>query len=458
VAKKKIKNKKNFKFPKDKIIDFFKKLSLKNYLNIVVVLLLIISSTYIFFQYKMIIFPDSIGYYHNAYIIMGIKNLSEWLTVRGFGFPLIITFWIKLFGDTSLGMLIGSYTAYLTMIIIIGYLIQKYIKLNEINNKLLYFFLYIIIIVFNPLIIGYNHTLLTEAVMPAIYFAEVLLCLKWYESTLRQNKKSIIILNIIFILLGILIWFIKQPFIVAYIVGLLITAICSAIKNKSWKILAQKLLTILICLVTLFICLKIWNSFISNNISTQNSPSDLNNKYLNNKFISGLNVFYYGVSKDTFCNTNYIEKADFSNKEKEKIYLLIEEESENWCSYIKVFEIKELNGAHVATEILYSNNGNFNLESRLSFLVKNVIKHPTYVLRSYLYNYLAIADIQTTDCDPLTQKNCPCNVSELGKTRYWLKESAKEDDKFFTCNQTSVIADNFDEQDRIGVVCKRKNN
>jgi hypothetical protein len=383
------------KFKDNKILMQLKKLSLKNYLNILLLALILIVATYVFFSYKLIFFQDGQLYYKLAKIILGEFSLSTWKVVRGFGFPLIITLWIKIFGDSSMGLLIGTYTFYLLTILLIGYFIQKFIKKNKVENKGIFIILYILLVVFNPLIIGYSHTLLTEAVMPGIYLIEVLLCLKWYESTYKENKKKCIVLNILFILLGILVWFIKQPYAPSYFIALFISAVYSGIKNKSWKIFGQKMLTILLCAIFLAISMVSWNAFISR--YTQSSSNELNSAYLTNGILGGLNVYYYKISQEEYCSEEYINSLDISSNELNKINKIIKSDSKNWCDHLIVYEIRNNDESHVKNEVVISKDKKISLFENGVFLIKNIFKHPSYVLRSYFYNYLAIVDIQERD-------------------------------------------------------------
>ena len=386
---------KNVSLHMEKCKSYFKKLSLKNYFNIGLLLLLIISSASLFFYYKMVFFPDSKHYYTMSKIILGDIGISHWQTVRGFGFPLIGASWILLFGDTPKGVLTGAYIYYLILVLLIGYLLQRFMKKNEVQNRLTYIILFVLLVPFNTLIIGYSHTFLTESVMPTFYLITIFLLFKWYRLDYKQAKKKIIFLNIAFVLLGIMTWFIKQPFAPAFYIGLIISAICSGIHFKSWKMFGKKMSTVLICLVFMLISIFSWNRLLEQN--TKKSANDINDSFMTNSILSGMNVYYYSIPKEEYCNVKYIKKLKISEKEKKKILDIRQSDKKHWCDHLLVYDLREHNGDLVTNEVLISSDRNITSLETLGFLFKNYFKHPTYVFRSYYYNYLAISDIQERD-------------------------------------------------------------
>ena len=114
---KKSANKTNYSSIKDNISNYLKNLTIKNYLNIGLLLLIIIFSTWLFYKYKVyMFFPDGKNYYRMAKIILGNFSMSEWQVCRGFGFPLIVASWIKLLGDNQFGISTGIYIFYMTFV------------------------------------------------------------------------------------------------------------------------------------------------------------------------------------------------------------------------------------------------------------------------------------------------------------------------------------------------------
>ena len=307
---------------------------------------------------------------------------------------MVIASWIGLFGDSNIGLTMGLYLNYLAFILMVGFIIQKYIKKNEVKNYSLFIIGYLLLFVFNPLIIGYDHTLLTESVMPLLYLIFVMLCYLWYTKNYKDDKKKIIILNVVFCLLGVFIWFVKQPFMPAFLATYLIAAICSGVYFKNWKIFLQKLLSIGICFIMLILSINIWNAFIYN--ATGKSPNDLNGNYMSTSFLAGLNVFYYNIDKDTYCNDYYVENVDVSSKTRSKL-IDFKNKNNNWCENVIIYEVRDKKNNHVANEVLYAKDRKPGIFNSMLFLVKQLFKHPKYVLGSYFYNYLAIADVQETD-------------------------------------------------------------
>ena len=117
---------------------------------------------------------------------------------------------------------------------------KSLIKENGLEQRqIVYWVLFIFFFLFNPLIIGYSHTLLTEAVTPFFYFLAAYLCLKWNEVDFKENQRKFIIYSIILILVGVFVWFIKQPYAPTYWGLLLITSFMSGIYHRKMRFFLQ---------------------------------------------------------------------------------------------------------------------------------------------------------------------------------------------------------------------------
>ena len=378
---------------KDCFITKCKSLTLKNYINIGIVLFILITSYLVFFQYKVIPFVDGQVYYRLSLIINGSFPISKWDIARGFSFPLIISGITKLFGDSQHGLLTGFYMFYLFLIFSIGYFIQKYIKQNNVKNRVSYIIMYLLLIVFNPLIIGWSHTLLVESVIPAIYMIVIMILYKWYRVNLKERKRQEIIFGVVLALLGMFIWFLKQPYAPAYFAGLFIASILSAIYFKSKKVLWQKLLTCLCCLVFMIISIFVWNDFISS--YTSQSANDKNNDYISGSVTAGLNVYYYPINQKVFCTNKYVKNLD--KNDQKQIERIKSKYGKKWCDHTDIYEIRKKNSKLIDVEILVHKGKSASIIENLKFVVKNMFKHPNYVFGSYLHNYLAIVDIEDVD-------------------------------------------------------------
>ncbi len=374
------------------LINFIKKLSIYSVYNNIVFFVILISSCFVFLKYPVQFFPDSETYYVNAKIILGLMPFSEWFSVRGYGFPLVIASWIKMFGDNHNAFIYGSLFIYLIFIFLVGRIVQHYIKKNQVRNYSLFVILYVLLIQFNTLILGYNHTLLTESIMPLLFLLFVLNCMSWYNKTFESNKKSIIINNVFFNVLTIFIWFVKQPYIPAVLATYLVTAVISGLYFKSKKVLLQKLSSFAICFVVLIISINIWNVFLF--AMSGKSSNDTNNIYMSSALLGGINVYYYGLDKDVYCNNSFINESNLKKNDKKMLNNYIQKNENDWCDDVVIFDIKDNLSNHISYDYIITKNGKIGIMNSASFLIKQFLTHPSLVIKSYFYNYLAIADIQ----------------------------------------------------------------
>ena len=127
-------------------------------IKIVGAILLFLLLAVVYFQYPITIMPDSTEYYGYLKIFYGQEPFSSWNIVRGPTFPFLLYMFTVLFGNTQLGLLIGSFILYCIMLII-GF---KFLKLIDYRNnfeKAMCYIIYFLGIMFNPMIIGYMHGL-----------------------------------------------------------------------------------------------------------------------------------------------------------------------------------------------------------------------------------------------------------------------------------------------------------
>ena len=235
---------------------------------------------------------------------------------------------------------------------------------------------------FNLLIIGYSHTLLTEAIAPAIIMLSLYLVFKWRDTFI--NKCINIVYTICFSLILIFIWFLKQPYLPIILLLLLLDAILTGIVDKSWKIFGKKILNISMCLLILFISIITWNKVLeSNNIRT-----DLNNNFLANGIVKGLSYHFQPIAKEKYCDLNYIKNSNL--KEKNNI-IELSKNNDNWCDSIKVFNVVTSKG--IIDEMAIISNDTLTASDSIKYFFRATIKHPLLVFDNYYKNYLAEIDI-----------------------------------------------------------------
>ena len=363
----------------------------KRLIDISIVLSILILISIVFFSHNMILFYDSYGYYINSKAILHKVALSRWFSVRGFSFPLIIASYIKFFGDTLRGLTIGSYLFYILLLILSGYIIKLFVKQRTGVVKFFYNYIFILFFVLNVIILGYSHTLLTESVMPLIYLVSIIAIYKWIKNTAKISIKKEVALGIILPLLSVFIWFIKQPYLPAFLVTVLFGVILSSVLYKSKKIFLQKGLIFMVCCICLVASIKIWDAFIS---KYSESASELNSSYSESIIVSGLNVYYHKLDAEQYCSTKFIDSL--KGKSHQTLKKLYKKDKSSWCSKVDVYELKDKENI-IGYEILNKKGKSPTVIEQAKFWFNNLFKHPKYVFLSYFHNYLAIIDIEGRD-------------------------------------------------------------
>lgn len=395
-SKQKIKNveKVNFKQIINKYLDKIKSFTPKQILTLILILTIIVLTIYVFMKFTLLITVDGSFYYQYLKYFEGQASFGEWPTIRGFSFPLIIFIITKVFGNSIKGILIGFLLFFLGMSFFAAKIIKNLVKDNELEyRQIVYWVLFVIFFLFNPLIIGYSHTLLTEAVTPFFYLTAAYICLKWNEVDFKNNKKKFIIYSIILILMGVFVWFIKQPYAPAYWGLLFFTAIMSGIYHRKIKYTYQKVPVFILCLVITVLSIVTWNQFL-----IYNGKATIESK--NSSFLSGgligFNYHYRNISKKDFCNVDYINSKNIKEKDKNKI-LDLKQNNEEWCDYLVIYEVYDLNLNHIETEVLITENKSVSLKENIGFYTKSLLKHPILVMHSYYENYLVLLNLEKAE-------------------------------------------------------------
>lgn len=365
----------------------------KKIITIATITLLLLLLTLFFFRYTIIITPDSTSYYWYLSILNGINPMSSWSITRGPTFPIILFLITKVFGARIIGLKIGFYILYLLNISLL-YLIIKDISRKN-NNNIFIWVLYILFIMFNILSIGYSHALLTEAVAPTIIILNTFVIYKNVKSE-NNNFLKDSLYTIIYTLLLIITWFLKQPYAPVIFFEIVIFAILSIMKKPIKTIIVKRVTLIFIMGISLMLSIKLWNMYlIKNGVNTE---SDTNNSsFISKGIITGLYGYYSEVEKNKKCNINYIQTVNLPSKEKQAIYQLIKSDKQ-WCKHLKIFEIENSNIGE-ATSIIYSSS-NIKINNSIELLTKNVINHPYLTFKQYYNNYMGILNLHEVETLP----------------------------------------------------------
>lgn len=361
-------------------------------LKVVGAIFLFVSLAVIYFEYPMTIMPDSTEYYGYLKIFYGQEPFSSWNIVRGPSFPFVLYIFSLIFGNNQLGLLIGSFVLYCIMLII-GFKFIKDIDYRNKFEKIVCYIIYIFGIMFNPMIIGYMHGLLTEMVAIPMFVITVFLCSKWIKKDLKLWKK--IVLSIALVINCTFMWFLKQPYVFIAFAPVFISGLISIFEKPKLKNIIYRLGVIVTSVVLVIVGIQIWNAILSYNHIDDSSGRDTNSM-IKGAIITGNTAFsidFYEehYQKDYISNSNLI-----SNEDKEEIIKVIDGDSEyKSFKLINVFNnFSSREEDNISKKIvLFSKENDFTTSDALKMYFKLITKYPGKTIKSYIANYLAIADV-----------------------------------------------------------------
>lgn len=256
--------------------------------NIIIWLFIII--TILFFSYEVVISYDSSHYLWLTSLLEPEGDFSNWDIARGPVFPLIIRTFNIFFGKSPNGVLAGMFIFYLLMLFICYLIYKDTIRSEEHFNKYIkYIFLavFLVLVVFNPMIIGYYHTLLTEFVAITLGVIGCYLSWKWMQIEFLKNKVKYIIYTAILSVLTAAAWLLKQPYISTILFPVIIATIISIIRKANLKNILQRVTTLICCLVVLAVSLKFWGIVQELN-GIQKNESRTSSSFLASGIVSGI--------------------------------------------------------------------------------------------------------------------------------------------------------------------------
>ncbi len=343
-----------------------------------------------YFEYSVTILWDSAHYMNYVNIIEGITPSNTWDVVRGPVFPIIIFLGNTLFGKTAQGLTMNTFIYYLIMLLFV-YKILDYVLNNlkiDTKKKRLIKTIVLLTTIINPIIFGFYHSLLTEFVAITISTISCYLAVLWYDTDYEKEKKKYIYISIIFAFLTVFTWFLKQPYVSCGFFPLLVSYIITLFQKKKFKIFLIRTSTIILCLITLVVSIKLWNVVL---IKMGNDPSTSRNPTvsLGTTLINGLGFAKINTNEET-KNTDYINESKLSNKEKKEVLNLLQDNK----NYIIIDIYK--NNKITQSDYIEVKDNNLSTVDSMTYIIKYFFKSPLIIIDSYITNYLSIIDIYST--------------------------------------------------------------
>ena len=162
------------------------------------------------------------------------------------------------------------------ILLVICYLIYEEFfnnKSNKIYNVCILITLFILI-AFNPIVFGYYHTLLTEFISITIAALACYLCWKFIYIDYDVNRIKFWSYTVIFAILAVISWNLKQPYVGTVIYPLIISFLIYMFKKPKITNVLFKILSIMISAAAIVCSIIVWNKILVANNVKQNSERD----------------------------------------------------------------------------------------------------------------------------------------------------------------------------------------
>jgi len=340
--------------------------------------LLLLVLLIVFFSSKLVITFDSTHYLTYIDIFEGVKPFSSWDLVRGPVFPIIIYISNLFFGKNVTGILLCMFMFYLVYCYIVYSFCNK--VFNDLKYKKVYISIICIFAFFNPIILGYYHTLLTEFVAITLTMLSLFISWKWWMCDSKKNK---ILYSLFFIVMITVSYFLKQPYICVVAIPMIISMMYSIIKNKSLKNILYNFGTIIAAIIILFVSFFSWNKFLEFKGVDLNSGRD-SSSMLSKQLLNSIDSYKTYVVK----NYNEIKNDKYLSKQEKKLAKKVLKN--NPIYIIEIYSNKKL----LEKDFLKINkNGNASGTDTILEITNTFFKYPSLITTNYLKNYCALSSI-----------------------------------------------------------------
>ena len=341
--------------------------------NIIFFFLLLV----IFFSFSITITWDSTHYMTYVNIFEGLSDFSTWDLVRGPVFPSILYIGFTVFGKTTQGALLLMFVFYLLYLCITKLFCDFVFGKRKIIKNIIMLFC-----VFNPIIFGYFHTLLTEFVAITIAILSCYIAYKWWNV---ENKKQRIGYSLYFILMVPITWFLKQPYVCCTLIPMFISTIIALFNNHKKEQIIYYAGTVILSCLLLIVSIVSWNKFLEYkgvNMATGRDSSSM----VSMQLMQGVQYFKYN---DDFDFDNIDENKYLTNDEKTFIKNKINKSRDN----LRIINIYN-HGKLIEQDVIEVDNNYIpSTKDVILQIGKTFIKHPNIIIKNYAKNYCALSSV-----------------------------------------------------------------
>ena len=348
---------------------------IKNNKYLLALIILII----VFFSSSLVLTFDSTHYLGFVDIFEKTKPFSSWDIVRGPVFPFILYVFDLLFGKSSFGMLLGMFIFYIAYCIIF-YNFSTFV-FQDSKKKNIWIPIVCAFVFFNPIILGYYHTMLTEFVAITITSITLMMAWKWWQT---DTKKSKILYSAYFIVFTSISYFLKQPYICTVLIPMLISIIYGIIKDHSKKNILYYASTFVLTVIFLLVSMTSWNMILERNGVNVNTGRD-SSSMLSKQLLNSIDAYkvktvndYENIQKDKYL----------SKREKKEIKKVLKDN--NSVFIISIYDKKKL----LEKDYLkVTKNNHPSGKDTIIEIIKTFFKYPKLIIETHAKNYCALSSV-----------------------------------------------------------------
>ena len=222
----------------------------------------------IHFGLPLVITYDT-GHYHTYLAILsGNEPLNNWDRVRQPGYPLFLWIIRKFLGGSQQSFLLIHYVF---LVIVFGFILSfVWQRTLRALPRGLCIFLIGFLFIFEPLVIGFFHVLLTECVAATIAVVSCFMAVNWVACSQNKHseRKHYLFQFLIWTFLIIFSYHLKQSYVFCALIPFFVATALSFFGNKGRSLKLFQVTAVFGSLVLLIVSIFAWNNFLPENTDT----------------------------------------------------------------------------------------------------------------------------------------------------------------------------------------------
>jgi hypothetical protein len=252
-------------------------------------------TTIICLLYPPIFTYDSAHYLSYQDILSGEKNLEQWDPIRGIVFPLILKLDMAIFGENNNAFLIPLIAALILLFALACYFVIFELNIEDKRYQNLVVALVFVLIVLDPLILGYFHVVLTEYLAATCLALSCLVALKLYlhSNSLEKPDRRFAGYAVYYVLAVPLAYSLKQPYVGAALYPLILITILIIARSPKLKTILTFSMINGIVLVALGLSIAAWNAVLPDAGMAGRADRQVNS-FIRKSYLDNLKILQQG--------------------------------------------------------------------------------------------------------------------------------------------------------------------